>query len=63
MADFLGMGLMMEAFRHVGTVACVRERLKILGVKCFPLNEMYSTNVFDLKDTDSWIYLRLACPC
>lgn len=30
MAGFLGMGTMIEAFRHVGTVACVRERLKIL---------------------------------
>ena len=30
MAVFLGMGTMIEAFRHVGMVACVRERLKIL---------------------------------
>ena len=30
MAGFWGIGMMIEAFRHVGTVACVKERLMIL---------------------------------
>ena len=30
MVGFLGIGMMMQAFRHVGTVACVRNRLNSL---------------------------------